>query len=77
MNTISQVEEKVIENTSVAATVVSNDNNVGIRVEDNVKGAALTAAVNKDKADQEVKEIATKISVNDVSSENKNNYKKQ
>ena len=77
MDTISQVEEKVIENTSVAATVVENENTAGVTVDQNVKGAALTAAVNKDKADEAVKEIAAKISVNDVSSENQNNYKKQ
>ena len=77
MDTISQVEEKVIENTSVAATVVENENTAGVTVDPNVKGAALTAAVNKDKADEAVKEIAAKISVNDVSSENQNNYKKQ
>ena len=77
MDTISQVEEKVIENTLVAATVVENENTAGVTVDQNVKGAALTAAVNKDKADEAVKEIAAKISVNDVSSENQNNYKKQ
>ena len=77
MVTISQVEEKVIENTSVAATVVENENTAGVTVDQNVKGAALTAAVNKDKADETVKEIAAKISVNDVSEENQNSYKEQ
>ena len=77
MDTISQVEEKVIENTSVAATVVENENTAGVTVDQNVKGAALTAAVNKDKADEAVKEIAAKISVNDVSPENQNSYKEK
>nr|WP_296085125.1 Ig-like domain-containing protein [uncultured Blautia sp.] len=77
MDAIDQLEEKVVANTSVAATVVENDNTAGITVDQNVKGAALTAAVNKDKADEEVKEIAAKISVNDVSAENQSSYKEK
>ena len=74
---ISKVEEKVLEHTTVAATLVENQNTEGISVSENVKGAALTAAVNKDLSEAEGKEIAAKITINDVSEEIRNSYKEQ
>ena len=74
---ISKVEEKVLEHTTVAATLVENQNTEGISVSKNVKGAALTAAVNKDLSEAEGKEIAAKITINDVSEEIRNSYKEQ